>query len=67
VSSRSAIWWFRPVDVPLGFGQLGRPPVLMAGYSRMIAAVMLPSTGDTPQSCCTSSKATTTITGHTAP
>jgi transposase len=37
--------WFPPVDVPLGFGQLGRPPVLVmvAGYSRMITAVMLPS------------------------
>lgn len=37
--------WFPPVDVPLGFGQLGRPPVLVmvSGYSRMITAVMLPS------------------------
>lgn len=37
--------WFPPVDVPLGFGQTGRPPVLVlvSGYSRMIAAVMLPS------------------------
>ena len=37
--------WFPPVDVPLGCGQLGRPPVLVmvSGYSRMIAAVMLPS------------------------
>lgn len=37
--------WFPPVDVPLGFGQVGRPPVLVmvAGYSRVIAAVMLPS------------------------
>ena len=37
--------WFPPVDVPLGFGQVGRPPVLVmvAGYSRMIGAVMLPS------------------------
>ena len=37
--------WFPPVDIPLGAGQLGRPPVLVmvAGYSRVIAAVMLPS------------------------
>lgn len=37
--------WFPPVDVPLGFGQVGRPPVLVmvSGYSRMITAVMLPS------------------------
>ena len=37
--------WFPPVDVPLGFGQVGRPPVLVmvAGYSRVISAVMLPS------------------------
>ncbi|MEV0700022.1 IS21 family transposase [Saccharopolyspora sp. NPDC050389] len=36
--------WFPPVDVPLGFGQSGRPPVLVvvSGYSRMITAVMLP-------------------------
>jgi transposase len=37
--------WFPPVDVPLGHGQVGRPPVLVivAGYSRVISAVMLPS------------------------
>jgi transposase len=37
--------WFPPVDVPLGSGQLGRPPVLVmvSGYSRIITAVMLPS------------------------
>lgn len=37
--------WFPPVDIPLGFGQTGRPPVLVmvAGYSRMITARMLPS------------------------
>jgi transposase len=37
--------WFPPVDVPLGFDQVGRPPVLVmvSGYSRMITAVMLPS------------------------
>lgn len=37
--------WFPPVDVPLGFGQAGRPPVLVmvSGYSRVISAVMIPS------------------------
>jgi transposase len=37
--------WFPPVDVPLGWGQVGRPPVLVmvAGYSRVITAVMIPS------------------------
>jgi transposase len=37
--------WFPPADVPLGFGQTGRPPVLVivAGYSRVIAARMLPT------------------------
>ena len=37
--------WFPPVDVPLGFGQFGRPPVLVmvSGYSRMTAAMMIPS------------------------
>ncbi len=37
--------WFPPAEVPLGFGQAGHPPVLVivSGYSRMIAAVMLPS------------------------
>jgi len=37
--------WFPPVDIPLGCGQVGRPPVLVmvTGYSRVIAAVMLPS------------------------
>ncbi|MFE2611931.1 IS21 family transposase [Streptomyces mirabilis] len=37
--------WFPPVDIPLGFGQTGRPPVLVmvAGYSRVITARMLPS------------------------
>jgi transposase len=37
--------WFPPVDVPLGAGQVDRPPVLVmvAGYSRMIAARMLPT------------------------
>jgi hypothetical protein len=37
--------WFPAVDVPLGFGQTGRPPVLVmvAGYSRWITAAMIPS------------------------
>ena len=37
--------WFPPVEVPLGFGQAGRPPVLVmvAGHSRVMTAVMLPS------------------------
>ncbi|WP_112248793.1 IS21 family transposase [Kribbella monticola] len=37
--------WFPPVDVPLGFGHVGRPPVLVmvSGYSRMMTARMLPS------------------------
>lgn len=37
--------WFPPADIPLGFGQTGRPPVLVmvAGYSRVITARMLPS------------------------
>jgi transposase len=37
--------WFPPVDVPLGFGQAGRPPVLVmvCGYSRWLSAVMIPS------------------------
>lgn len=37
--------WFPPADVPLGAGQVGRPPVLVmvAGYSRVIAARMIPT------------------------
>ncbi|MFB8201673.1 IS21 family transposase [Kitasatospora purpeofusca] len=37
--------WFPPVDIPLGYGQCGRPPVLVivSGYSRVITARMLPS------------------------
>jgi len=37
--------WFPPVDVPLGAGQVGRPPVLVmvAGYSRVVAARMIPT------------------------
>ncbi|MET8131558.1 IS21 family transposase [Streptomyces sp. NPDC005251] len=42
--------WFPEADIPLGYGQTGRPPVLVmvSGYSRVIAARMLPSrtTGD---------------------
>ena len=36
---------FQPADVPLGWGQAARPPVLVmvSGYSRMIAAVMIPT------------------------
>lgn len=37
--------WFPPADVPLGHGQVGRPPVLVmvSGYSRWLCAVLLPS------------------------
>lgn len=37
--------WFPPVDIPLGHGQVGHPPVLVmaSGYSRMLFAVMIPS------------------------
>jgi transposase len=37
--------WFPPADVPLGAGQSGRPPVLVmvSGYSRVMAARMIPS------------------------
>lgn len=37
--------WFPAVEIPLGYGQVGRPPVLVmvTGYSRMISAVMIPS------------------------
>lgn len=42
--------WFPPADIPLGYGQSGRPPVLvmLSGHSRIIAARMLPTrtTGD---------------------
>lgn len=42
--------WFPDADIPLGYGQTGRPPVLVmvSGYSRVITARMLPSrrTGD---------------------
>jgi transposase len=35
--------WFPPADIPLGHGQVGRPPVLVmvSGYSRMIFAAMI--------------------------
>jgi transposase len=37
--------WFPPVDIPLGGGQVGRPPVLVmvSGYSRVMDAVLLPT------------------------
>jgi transposase len=37
--------WFPAVDVPLGFGQVGRPPVMVgvSGYSRTLVAWMIPS------------------------
>ncbi|WP_146066057.1 IS21 family transposase [Cryobacterium sp. Y82] len=37
--------WFPPVKIPLGADQFGSPPVLVmvAGFSRTICAVMLPS------------------------
>lgn len=37
--------WFPPVDIGLGQGQVGRPPVLVmvSGYSRVMDAVLLPT------------------------
>jgi transposase len=37
--------WFPPADVPLGFGQVDRPPVLVmvSGYSRWLSAKILPT------------------------
>jgi hypothetical protein len=37
--------WFPPVDIPVGAGQVQRPPVLVmvSGYSRIITARMIPS------------------------
>lgn len=37
--------WFPPVEIPVGHGQVGKLPVLVmvSGYSRVIAATMLPS------------------------
>ena len=46
--------WFPAVDVQLGWGQMERPPVLVmvTGYSRVIAAVMLPSRRQSPDLLC---------------
>jgi transposase len=37
--------WFPPADVPLGHGEVGRPPVIVgvSGYSRWLVARMVPS------------------------
>jgi transposase len=37
--------WFPPADIPLGFGQIDSPPVLVmtAGYSRVLDATMIPT------------------------
>jgi transposase len=37
--------WFPPVDIPLGFGHVGRPPVIVgvSGYSRFTVARMIPT------------------------
>ena len=37
--------WFPPVEIPVGFDQVDRPPVLVmvSGYSRIITARMVPS------------------------
>jgi len=37
--------WFPPVDIPLGDGRVGSPPVLVivASFSRLISGVKLPS------------------------
>ena len=37
--------WFPPADIPVGFDQVARPPVLVgvAGYSRWIVGRMIPS------------------------
>lgn len=50
--------WFPPAHIPLGFGQVGRPPVLVmvAGYSRRITARMLPSRSGSPD--CTKERST---------
>ena len=39
--------WFPPAKIPLGFGQSASPPVIVgvSGYSRVIAARMIPNTG----------------------
>ena len=42
--------WFPEAEIPLGWGQVGTPPVLVltSGFSRLITAMMIPSrrTGD---------------------
>jgi hypothetical protein len=45
--------WFPPAQIPLGFGQVGSPPVLVmvTGYARWISAVMIPSR-QTPDRLC---------------
>jgi transposase len=45
--------WFPPAQIPLGFGQVGSPPVLVmvTGYARWISAVMIPSR-QTPDLLC---------------
>jgi transposase len=45
--------WFPPAPVPLGFGQVGSPPVLVmvTGYARWMSAVMIPSR-QTPDLLC---------------
>lgn len=37
--------WFPAVDIPIGFGEVARPPVIVgvAGYSRWLTAHMIPS------------------------
>jgi transposase len=37
--------WFPAVDIPFGFGEVGRPPVIVgvSGFSRVIVARMIPS------------------------
>lgn len=37
--------WFPPADIPLGFGQVASPPVLVGvtGYSRVLVGKMIPS------------------------
>jgi transposase len=45
--------WFPPVQIPLGYGQTGSPPVLVmvTGYARWLSAVMIPSR-QTPDLLC---------------
>jgi hypothetical protein len=48
--------WFPPVDVPLGLGQSGPPPVLVmvAGNQRLMTALLLPPAARSRASprCC---------------